>query len=182
MGSFEGEGLREIRGEARKAFEMKDLLCKLGKKLGYEVDVEARPESELGGLMMRYDVLWYLKQPEWYSRLLEIVLSRDDLDPKYRELIERKANVKRQLLVAFEIEASDTTTKAMKGTISNLSKLPYGIIVVKRGRKEASKTEGSIRNRFERALLEFRTLHGPNNVIVVSFDDIKKLAEELGVK
>jgi hypothetical protein len=84
--------------------------------------------------------------------------------------------------VAFEIEASDTTTKAMKDTISNLSKLPYGIIVVERGRKEAPKTKGSIRNRFERALLEFRTLHGPNNVIVVSFDDIKKLAEELGVK
>jgi len=38
-----------MRGEARGALEMKDLLCKLGKKLGYKVDVEARPESELGG-------------------------------------------------------------------------------------------------------------------------------------
>jgi hypothetical protein len=91
--------------------------------------------------------------------------------------------MKRQLYVAFEIEGSDVSTKAMKGDISNLSKLPYGVIVVKRGRKEALK-EGlePIRNRFEKALIEFRSLHGPNNVIIVSFDDIKKLAEEIGIK
>jgi len=64
----------------------------------------------------------------------------------------------------------------MKGDISNLSKLPYGFIMVKRGRpeKEREKVE-PIRNRFERVLLEFRKLHGPNNVIIVSFEDIKKL-------
>lgn len=177
------EKIKRARGEAEETFEIKILLCKLGKKLGYEVDVEESPELELGELMIRHDVLWYVKQPAWYHRLLEIALSRDDLDPEYRRLLESKAKMERQLYVAFEIEGSDTTTKAMKGNISNLSKLPYGIIVVKRGRKEALE-EGvePIRNRFERALLEFRALHGPNNVIVVSFDDVKKLAEELGVQ
>jgi hypothetical protein len=45
----------------------------------------------------------------------------------------------RLIYAAFELVGSDETTKAMKGTISNLSKLPYGIVVVKRGRKEAFK-------------------------------------------
>lgn len=175
--------IKRARGEAEETFEMKTLLCKLGKKLGYEVDVEESPESELGELMVRHDVLWYVKRPDWYSRLLSIVLSRDDLDLEYRKLVEGKARVERQLYVAFEIEGSDATTKAMKGTTSNLSKLPCGIIVVKRGRKEA-REEGvePIRNRFEKALLEFKALHGPNNVMVVSFGDVRKLAEELGVK
>jgi len=31
-----------------------------------------------------------------------------------------------------------------------------------------------IRNRFERALMEFRKLHGSNNVIIVSFQDVEK--------
>jgi len=76
----------------------------------------------------------------------------------------------------------------MKGVISNLSKWPYGTIVVKRGKKEA-KEEGKvrgkyvepIRNRFEKALLEFRRLHGPNNVLIVSFSDIERLCKEYGV-
>jgi len=73
--------------------------------------------------------------------------------------------------------------KPMKDTNSNLSKLPYGVVVVKRGRKEAF-VEGlePIRDRYEKALIEFRALHGPNNFIVASFNDIKKLAEELGIK
>jgi broad specificity phosphatase PhoE len=177
------EKIKRARGEAKGTFEMKVLLCKLGKKLGCEVDVEESPESELGELMIRHDVLWYVRQPDWYRRLLKIVLSRDDLDREYKKLLENKVKVERQLYAAFEIEGSDTTTKAMKGNISNLSKLPYGIIVVKRGRKERFE-EGvePIRKRFERALLEFRALHGPNNVIVVSFDDVKRLAEELEVQ
>jgi hypothetical protein len=175
--------LIKAKTETDETFEMKILLCKIGKKLGYEVDIEEGQESELGKLGIRHDVLWYVKQPNWISKLLTVVLSRDDLSFEYRKLIERKACMKRQLHVAFEIEGSDVSTKAMKGDISNLSKLPYGVIVVKRGRKEALK-EGlePIRNRFEKALIEFRSLHGPNNVIIVSFDDIKKLAEEIGIK
>ncbi|MEM3387298.1 MAG: hypothetical protein QXN08_06475 [Nitrososphaerales archaeon] len=72
----------------------------------------------------------------------------------------------------------------MKGDISNLSKIPFGVIVVYRGRDLP--TEGKhlepIRNRFEKALIEFRALHGPNNVIIASFEDIKKIAKELGVE
>jgi len=59
------------------------------------------------------------------------------LNPEHRKLIKRKAKMTRLIYAAFEIVGSDETTKAMKGTISNLSKLPYGVVVVKRGRKEA---------------------------------------------
>ncbi len=43
---------------------MKILLCKLGIKLGFEVDVEEGQESELGKLTIRHDVLWYTKPQE----------------------------------------------------------------------------------------------------------------------
>jgi hypothetical protein len=174
----------KAKGETDETFEMKILLCKLGKKLGFEVDVEEGQESELGKLGIRHDILWYNKPSEWVSKLFKTILSRDDLHTEYRKLIERKVNLKRQLYVAFEIEGTDVTTKAMKGDISNLSKLPYGFIVVRRGRKEAIKdrTIEPIRNRFEKALIEFRSLHGPNNVVIVSFEDVKKLTEELGIQ
>lgn len=173
----------KAKGETDETFEMKILLCKLGKKLGFEVDVEEGQESELGKLGIRHDVLWYAKPLEWVSKLFKAVLSRDDIHTEYRRLVERKANLKRYLYVAFEIEGSDVTTKAMKGDISNLSKLPCGVVVVRRGREEALKdrTIEPIRNRFEKALIEFRALHGPNNVIIVSFEDVKKLTEELGI-
>ena len=113
---------------------------------------------------------------------MDIVLSRDDLNKQYRQLVKQKADVKRCLYVAFEIEATDVTTKSMKGGISNLSKLPYGFVIVKRGKAEKSdKKAEPIRNRFERALVEFRSLHGPNNVLIVSFSDIEKLCEVYGV-
>jgi len=176
-------------GESEEVYEMKKLLVALGLKLGFMVDVEEPPISELGILGIRHDVIWYEKPPEWYIRLLKIIKSRDDLELEYKELIEKKLNIKRKICAAFEIEGSDLMTKAMKGDISNLSKWPYGVIVVRRGRKEAkeeSKKYGKrvehIRNRFERALIEFHKLHGPNNVIISSFEDIKKLCKIFGVK
>jgi len=75
------------------------------------------------------------KQLDWITKLFNIIISKNDLNLEYRKLIERKAKMTRLLYAAFEIVGSDETTKAMKGTISNLSKLPYGVIVVKRGRK-----------------------------------------------
>jgi len=168
--------IKKRKSESDEAYRMKLLLCRLGRKLGFEVDIEEGQTSELGKLAIRHDVLWYTKLPEWYKKLLEIILQRDDLDPHYRKLVEQKAKQQRQLQVAFEIEATDVTTKAMKGDISNLSKIPFGIIVVKRGKTEKSHEKiEPIRNRFERALIEFRALHGPNNVLIVSFDDIEKL-------
>jgi len=174
--------IRTGRNESIEVHNMKVLLCKLGKRLGFEVDIEEGQESELGKLAIRHDVLWYASSPEWYKELLRIILRRKDLDKQYKKLIEQKINMKRQLYAAFEIEATDLTTKAMKGDISNLSKLPYGLVVVKRGKPE--KTLGNaepIRNRFERALVEFRLLHGPNNVLIISFDDIEKLSEFYGI-
>jgi len=166
--------IRKKRNETLEATQMKQLLCKLGNKLGFIVDIEESPESELGALGIRHDVLWYTKPPDWYKELLAIINSREDLEPEYRELIERM-RLDRLLYVAFEIEATDQTTKGMKGDISNLSKLPYGIVVVRRGKPETRKGQEAIRNRFERALLEFRKLHGPNTVIIASFEDVKAL-------
>ena len=180
--------VRRRRGESEEVYRMKKLLVALGLKLGFIVDVEEPPDSELGELSIRHDVIWYVKPPEWYVRLLEIALMREDLDPDYRALLKAKLSVKRRLYVAFEIEGSDMMTKAMKGDISNLSKWPYGIVVVLRGQKEAaeeSRRKGRrvepIRNRFERALMEFRRLHGPNNVIIVSFKDIEQLCRQYGI-
>lgn len=173
--------INKAQSESAEAHHMKVLLCRLGKKLGFEVDIEESQESELGRLAIRHDVLWYVKYPEWYRKLLDIILSRDDLDLQYKRLVQQKARIKRCLYAAFEIEATDVTTKAMKGDISNLSKLPYGFVIVKRGKAEktAQKVE-PIRNRFEKALVEFRSLHGPNNVLIVSFNDIEKLCELYG--
>jgi len=165
--------IKKGRNESDDVYHMKLLLCKLGKKLGYEVDIEEVPESELGELTIRHDVIWYKEFPEWYKQLLKIILKRNDLIPEYKELIKKKLALKRELMVAFEIEGSDKMTKAMKGDISNLSKLPYGIIIVKRGKGSIE----NIRNRFEKALIEFRLLHGPNNVIVTSFEDIEELVK-----
>ncbi|GIU72421.1 MAG: hypothetical protein KatS3mg003_1900 [Candidatus Nitrosocaldaceae archaeon] len=75
--------------------------------------------------------------------------------------------------LGYEVEGGDVMIKAMKGDISNLSKLPYGIIIVKRGKGSIE----NIRNRFERALIEFRLLHRLNNVIIASFKDIEELAK-----
>ena len=170
------ELIREKRNETAEATRMKRILCRIGNNLGFSVDIEEPPESELGSLSIRHDVLWYVKPPEWYNKLLNIIDSRIDLEKEYQDLIRRKGN-ERLLYAAFEIEATDQTTKGMKGDISNLSKLPYGIVVVRRGQEEGKKGEEAIRNRFERTLLEFRKLHGPNSVIITSFEDVEKLEE-----
>lgn len=171
--------IKEKKSETLDATQMKRSLCRIGRKLGFIVDVEEIPESELGSLSMRYDVLWYSTPPTWYTDLLELTSSRKDLEPEYRELIEARLRLDRLLYVAFEIEATDQTTKGMKGDISNLSKLPYGMIVVRRGRTENSDEQEAIRKRFEKALMEFRKLHGPNTVVITSFEDIKALEKKL---
>jgi hypothetical protein len=122
----------EKRNETSEVTRMKKILCRNGNNLGFIVDIEESPESELGPLTIRHDVLWNIKPPEWYSKLLSIIGSIEDLEEDYRNLIEKKKSG-RLLYVAFEIEATDQTTKGMKGDISNLSKLPYGVIVVRRG-------------------------------------------------
>jgi hypothetical protein len=166
------------KNETPETTRMKKVLCRIGKKLGFIVDVEEPPESEMGSLSIRHDVLWYIRPPEWYSKLLNIVGSREDLDEDYQDLIWKKKN-ERLLYVAFEIEATDQTTKGKKGDVSNLSKLPYGVIVVRRGKEKQTEGVEAVRNRFERAFIEFRRLHGPNSVIIASFEDFEKLEETL---
>jgi len=51
---------------------------------------------------------------------------------------------------------------------------PTDLLLLKEKEKSRGKIE-PIRNRFERALIEFRALHGPNNVLIISFEDIEKL-------
>jgi len=54
----------------------------------------------------------------------------------------------RLLYTAFEIEATDQTTKGMKGDISNLSKLPYSILVVRRENPKTRAGQEVIRKSF----------------------------------
>lgn len=41
--------------------------------------MEEPPESELGELAIRHDVIWYKRFLKWYKQLLDIILKRDDL-------------------------------------------------------------------------------------------------------
>jgi len=55
--------------------------------------------------------------------------------------------------------------KAVKGDISSLSQWPYGMVVALRGQEEG----------------KLRRLHGPNNVIIVSFKDAGQLCRQYGI-
>ncbi len=123
------------RNESREAYEMKKLLFRIGKYFGYEVDVEEEPETELGKVGIRYDVIWYQKYPDWYKGFIESALKRDDLSEDYKEILERKLKLERWPIAAFEIEASDRQTKFMKGDIFNLSLVPFGVCIVLLGKK-----------------------------------------------
>lgn len=172
-----------IGSESQEAYEMKKLLFKIGKKLRYEVDIEEEPVTELGKIGIRYDVIWYVRCPEWYKALIRNALRRNNLNEKYRRILERKFEVERWPIAAFEIEASDRATKFMKGDIFNLTLVPFGVCVVLLGKREAKemKKKEHIRNRFEKALVEFRKVFGINNVIIVSFSDVKEYARKLGL-
>jgi len=132
------------RSESTEAAEMKRKLCRLGQTLAFEVDIEEQPESELGDLGTRHDVLWYSKPPDWCRELLRTMLARSDLEEGYRDLLESK-QLERMLYTAFEIEAKDQTTKGMKGDISNLSKLPlgswFGVVPRKTTQAKVSRSE-----------------------------------------
>ncbi len=156
------------KGDSDHVTRMKRLLVVLGLKLGFEVDVEEEPESELGKLGIRHDVIWYMVPENWHTKLLDNMQRSGKSDISYRDLVRHRHGLKRRLHVAFEIEGGDAMTKSMKGDISNLSKWPYGVIIV---------YDEGLRGRFERALMEFRRLHGPNNVIIVSFEDIENLCK-----
>ena len=132
-----------LGGESVEAYEMKKLLFRIGKYFGYEVDIEEEPETELGRVGIRYDVIWYQRYPEWYKALIENALKRDDLREEYREILERKLRLRRWPIAAFEIEASDRQTKFMKGDIFNLTLVPFGVCVVLLGKREARKRKRS---------------------------------------
>jgi len=164
--------IKRTNNESSHVTDMKRMLCKLGNKLNFSVDIEEAPESELGDLITRHDVIWYKQRPDWYDKLNSFLTdeSKEDskhLTEKYEKHLLDKQRINRMIYVAFEIEGSDCLTKSMKGCISNLSKYPYGIIIVKKDPD---------RRRFEKVLLEFQKIHGPNNVIIVSYNDMQNLA------
>jgi len=49
--------IKKRGNESDDAYQMKVLLCKIGKRLGFEVDVEEGQETEMGKLSIRHDVL-----------------------------------------------------------------------------------------------------------------------------
>ena len=84
--------IKEKGNETSEATRMKKILCRIGNNLGFMVDIEEPPISEMGSLSIRHDVLWYIKPPEWYNKLLSIIGSRKDLEERYQTLIEKKKN------------------------------------------------------------------------------------------
>lgn len=157
--------------ESNDVTKMKRLLCKIGKYFQFDVDVEEQPESELGKLIMRHDIIWYKKKTIWYKKLIDVAHD-SAITEEYKKRLKSKQNISRIIQVAFEIEGADCLTKSMKGCISNLSKYPFGVIVVK---------QKNDRKRFERVLIEFEKLHGPTNVIIVSFNEISTFAKILNI-
>jgi len=51
------------RGESEEVHRIKRLLVALGLKLGFIVNVEEEPKSELVSLGIKHDVIWYTESP-----------------------------------------------------------------------------------------------------------------------
>ncbi|MFC4987150.1 hypothetical protein [Saliphagus infecundisoli] len=100
----------------------------------------------------RVDVVWYLD-------LRELGLDTTQLSDYFG--FEDDEQYRRFPLVAFEIEASDPTTKTMTADLANLQAIgaPIGILIVDEER------EGGLYRRGKRIVRTFRQLHGHTNCL-----------------
>ena len=140
-------------------------LEKIGESLGFKVEREWSPESLKGvskqlKYIPRIDLIWYKPMPETFINFLLKFIDQGVLDP-YRDY-------KKEVIIGFEIEATDRPTKYIIGDISNLSRLcDYGFIVIR--------NVENLVERAKKASRAFSTLHGASNVFIIDLDEIDDL-------
>jgi len=140
-------------------------LERIGEFLGFKVEREWSPESLRGvSKQLRYipriDLIWYKPMPEPFINFLLKFINQGVLDP-YRDY-------KKEVIIGFEIEATDRPTKYIIGDISNLSRLcDYGFIVIR--------NVENLVERAKKASRAFSILHGASNVFVIDLDEIDDL-------
>lgn len=152
-----------------RATPIKEDIHELGRQLGFSTAEEIN-ETFLSVALdnsytPRVDVVWYLD-------LQQLGLDTEqladyfgcDADDQYR----------RFPLVAFEIEASDPTTKTMGADLANLQAIgaPFGVLIVDEAR------EDGLYRRGKRILRTFRELYGHTNCICLDRSHVTELLAE----
>lgn len=151
-----------------RATPIKEDIHELGEQLGLstaeEIDETFLSVALNESYSPRVDVVWYLN-------LQQLGLDTGQLAEYFGE--EDDAEYRRFPLVAFEIEASDPTTKTMEADIANLQSIgtPFGILIVDEER------EDGLYRRGKRILRTFRELYGHTNCICLDRCHLTELLE-----
>lgn len=152
-----------------RATPIKEDVHELGEQLGLstaeEIDETFLSVAIDDSYTPRVDIIWYLDLQELglnTERLAEHF--GFDVDEQYR----------RFPLVAFEIEASDPTTKTMEADLANLQTIgaPFGVLIVDEQREEGLYRRG------KRILRTFRELYGYTNCVCLDYSHITDLLSQ----
>jgi hypothetical protein len=149
-----------------RATPIKEDVHELGRQLGFstseEID-ETFLSVTLGeSYTPRVDVIWYLD-------LQQLGLDTEQLANYFGH--EAGDQYRRFPFVAFEIEASDPTTKTMEADLANLQAIgaPFGVLLVDEER------EDGLYRRGKRILRTFRELYGHTNCVCLDRSHITDL-------
>lgn len=152
-----------------RATPIKEDVHELGRQLGFstaeEIDETFLSVALGNSYSPRVDVVWYL---DLQQLGLDTKRLADhfgyDVDDQYR----------RFPLVAFEIEASDPTTKTMEADLANLQAIgaPFGFLLID------EEVEDGLYRRGKRILRTFRELYGHTNCICLDRSHITELLAE----
>lgn len=149
-----------------RATPIKEDVHELGRQLGFstaeEIDETFLSVTLDGSYSPRVDVVWYLD-------LQQLGLDTERLADYFG--YEADDQYRRFPFVAFEIEASDPTTKTMEADLANLQTIgaPFGILVIDEER------EDGLYRRGKRILRTFRELYGHTNCICLDWSHITDL-------
>lgn len=152
-----------------RATPIKEEVHELGQQLGLstaeEIDETFLSIALDDSYTPQVDVVWYLD-------LRELGLDTEQLADYFG--FEADDQYRRFPLVAFEIEASDSTTKTMEADLANLQTIgaPFGILIVDEER------EDGLYRRGKRILRTFRELYGHTNCLCLDRTQITHLLEE----
>lgn len=149
-----------------RATPIKEDVHDLGEQLGFstaeEIDETFLSVTLDESYTPRVDVVWYLD-------LRQLGLDTERLTDYFG--YEADTQYRRFPFVAFEIEASDPTTKTMEADLANLQTIgaPFGILIVDEERKDGLYRRG------KRILRTFRELYGHTNCICLDRSHITDL-------